>query len=100
MSSEVLGQATLFFVVFAILSIISLVISRKNAKKYELENPLQERRAKARKEKLIERHIHNSLVSIKGKEYVIASLVKSLEKKIINEEEFEILKLSVEEGCF
>jgi len=100
MSNEVLSQAALFFAVFAILSIVSLVISRRNAKKYELENPLEERRAKARKERLIERHIHNSLVSIKGKEYAIAGLLKSLEKKIINEEEFEILKLSVEEGRF
>ena len=97
MSNEVLNEAVLFFVAFAILSIISLIISKKNAKKYELENPLQDRKDKARKEKLIERHINRSLVTIKGKDYIIAQLSKSLRNKIINEEEFQILKSSLDD---
>ena len=100
MSNEVLNEAVLFFVAFAILSIISLIISKKNAKKYELENPLQDRKDKARKEKLIERHINRSLVTIKGKDYILHQLSASLKKKILNEEEFDILKLSLEEGRF
>jgi len=100
MNNEVLNQAALFFIAFTILSIISLVISRKNAKKYELENPLEDRKAKARKEKLMERHINNSLVSIKGKDYILHQLSELLKKKIINEEEFQILKLSLEENRF
>ncbi len=92
MSNEVLNEAALFFIAFTILSIISLVISKKNAKRYELENPLQDRKEKARKERLIERHINNSLVDIKGKAYIVAELSKSLKKEIINEEEFQILK--------
>ena len=95
MSNEVLNEAALFIIAFTILSIISLVISKKNAKKYELENPLQDRKDKARKEKLIERHINRSLVTIKGKDYILAELSKSLKKKIINEEEFQILKSSL-----
>ena len=100
MNNEVLNEAALFFIAFAILSIISLVLSRKNAKKYELENPLKDRKAKARKERLIERHINRSLVTIKGKDYILAKLSQSLKKKIIDEEEFEILKLSLEENRF
>ena len=96
MNDEVLNEAVIFFMAFAILSIISLVISRRNAKKYELENPLHERKEKARKERLIERHINNSLVSIKGKDYIVAQLSKSLKKKIINEEEFQVLKSSLQ----
>ena len=100
MSNEVLTQAVIFFIAFVILSVISLIISKKNAKKYELENPLQERKAKARKERLIERHINRSLVTIKGQDYILRQLLESLKKKIINEEEFEILKLSLEENRF
>jgi hypothetical protein len=48
----------------------------------------------------MERHINNSLVSIKGKDYILHQLSESLKKKIINEEEFEILKLSLEENRF
>jgi len=97
MSDEVLNEAAIFFIAFTILSIVSLVISKRNAKKYELENPLQERKDRARKEKLIERHIHNSLVTIKGKEHTSAQLSKSLKNKIINEEEFQMLKSILDE---
>ena len=97
MSNEVLNEAALFFIAFAILSIISLVLSKKNAKKYELENPLKDRKAKARKERLIERHINNSLVDIKGKAYILYGLSKSLKKGIITEEEFQILKSSLDD---
>jgi len=100
MSNVVLNEAALFFVAFAILSIISLIISKKNAKKYELENPLEARKAKARKERLIERHIHRSLITIKGKDYILRQLSETLKKKIINEEEFQILKLFLEENRF
>lgn len=96
MSNEVLSEAALFFVVFAILSIISLIISKKNAKKYEEENSLEDRKEKVRKERLIERHINNSLVDIKGKAYILAELSKSLQKKIINKEEFQVLKSNLE----
>ena len=90
-------QALLFLIVFAILSIISMIISKKNAKKYELENPLQDRKDKARKDNLVERYINNSLVRIKGKDFILLKLSKLLKKKIINEEEFQILKLSLDE---
>ncbi len=95
-TSMIFNQATLFFLVFALLSIISYFVSKRNAKKYELENPLQDRKEKVRNEKLIERHINNSLVVIKGKDFILAELSKSLENKIINEEEFQVLKLDLD----
>lgn len=97
MSNEVLNQTALFFIAFAVLSIISLVISKKNAKKYEFENSIQDRKDKARKENLIERYINLSLLRVKGEDYMLEKLSKLLKEKIISEEEFQILRLSLEE---
>ena len=96
MSNEVLSEAALFFVVFAILSIISLIISKKNAKKFELENSLEDRKEKVRRERLIERHINNSLVTIKGKAFILTELSKSVKKNILSEKDFQILKFSLD----
>lgn len=94
---NIFNDAILFFICFAILSIISLVVSKKSAKKYERENPLQERKDVARKDKLFERYINASMVKVKGKDIILAELSKLLQNKTIDEEEFQILKSTLDD---
>lgn len=94
---NIFNDAILFFICFAILSIISIVVSKKSAKKYERENPLQQRKDAVKKEKLLDMYINTSMVKIKGKDIILADLSKLLKNKTIDEEEFQILKLSLDE---
>ena len=88
----IMKEAVLFFTLFAIMSIISIIISRKHAKNYELKNPLDERKATARKRKIIERYLDSFSIKINGKDAILLKISKHLENKVINEEEFEMLK--------
>ena len=91
----IFNEAIIFFIFFAILAIISVFISKKNAKKYERENPLQERKDAARKDKLVGMYINVSIVKMKGKDVILSDLEKLLNDKIIDEEELQILKSSL-----
>lgn len=93
----IFNEAIIFFVFFVALAIVSFIISKKNAKKYEDENPLQERKDAARKERLADMYLNSSMIKVKGKDVILSDLSKLLEEKIINEEEFEILKSSLYE---
>jgi|GEM_PF-5817236 len=91
----IISEAIVFFILFATLSIISIFISKINAKNYERENPLQDRKDAARKEKLVEMYINYSMVKVKGKDTILAELLKLLKNKTIDKEEFQILKTSL-----
>lgn len=92
---DIFKDAILFILFFGIISIISFIISKKNAEIYELKNPLQERKDATRKRKLIEMYLNSSSTKIKGKTAVLLELSKLLEKKTIDKEEFQILKDSL-----
>ena len=92
---NIFNDAILFFICFAILSIISIVISKKSAKKYERENPLQQRKDAVKKDKLLDMYINTSMVKVKGKDIILADLSKLVKNKTIDEEEFQILKSSL-----
>ena len=91
----IFNEAIVFFAFFAILAVVSVVISKKNAKKYEDQNPLQERKDAARKERLVDMYLNSSMIKIKGKDIILSNLSKLLEERTINEEEFKILKTSL-----
>ena len=90
-------EAIMFFILFIILAIISFFISKKNAKKYEREHPLQDRKDAARKDKLVEMYINTSMVKVKGKDIIVSELSQLLKNKTIDEEEFQILKSSLDD---
>ncbi len=90
-------EAIMFFISFIILAIISLFISKKSAKKYEREHPLQDRKDAARKERLVGMHINTSMVKVKGKDIIVSELLQLLKNKTIDEEEFQILKSSLDD---
>ena len=88
----IFSEAIIFFVFFATLAIVSIIVSKKSAEKYERENPLQDRKDAAKKEKLFGKYINVSMVKVRGKDTILAELSKLLKNKTIDEEEFEILK--------
>lgn len=91
-SSSIIEEAALFFALFAILSIISFIVSKKSANKYEQENPSSERKAAARKSKIIERYLDSFSIKLKGKAATLLDISKHLENGVISEAEFEMLK--------
>lgn len=90
--SGIYTEAIVFFIVFALMSIVSIIISKKNAKKYELEHSIKERQDARKKDELIHTHLNSSGVKIMGKEVKAQELLKRLNHGIINEEEYKILK--------
>ena len=93
---NIFNDAILFFICFTILSVISIVVSKKSAKKYEQEHPLQQRKDAAKKNKLLDMYINTSMVKVKGKDIILADLSKLVKNKTIDEEEFQILKSSLD----
>jgi len=91
-SSGIFTEAILFFTVFGTMSIISIIISRKNAKEYETEHSLKERKDIREKRELIDKFINTSKVKIKGKSKILSDFSKLLKDKTINKKEFKILK--------
>ncbi len=90
--SSIFNEALLFIVIFGTMFIISFFITKRNAKAYELKNPLKDRKVIVREEKLVEKYLNSSLTKIKGTTTLLLELSKLLKNKTINEEEFKILK--------
>lgn len=91
-------EAVFFVAVFGVMAIISIIISKKNADKYEIENPIEER--KAAKQKLRDEELKNqfkmrALDKDGDKIDRLMELSKMLENGIIDEEEFFSLKQSI-----
>lgn len=89
-------EALFFFVLIGIMAIVSFIISKRNANKYELENPLQDRKDAQRKSELIDKYLNTSYINIYGKEAALSNISKLLEINTLNEEEFKILKDSLD----
>ncbi|WP_324171049.1 hypothetical protein [Sulfurimonas sp.] len=92
---SIYNEAILFVVVFFSMSVISWIWSRRNAKKYEIDNPLEERR-KAKKD-AFKKEIR--IIHTKGKEFKdrrLNELVNMLRDDILYKDEFELLKKNLE----
>ena len=89
-------EALFFFVIIGIMAIISFIISKKNAKRYEHENPIQERKDAQRKSELIDKYLNTAYIKIYGKDAALLNLTNLLKIDTIDEEEFEILKDSLD----
>ena len=79
-------EAILFFAVFTTMYIISFFVSRKNAKKFEEENPLEIRKTKLQKQKELER------AKIKR----LPELTKLYSTGIINHREYKLLQRNLD----
>jgi predicted RND superfamily exporter protein len=90
--SGIYNEAILFFAVFALMSIVSIIISKRNAKKYELEHSIKERQEIRKKDELIHKHLNSSSIKIMGKKAKDEELLKKLHIGAIDEEEYKILK--------
>jgi len=85
-------EAAFFIAIIVIMAIVSLIISKKNAKKYELEHPVQDRKDAQRKRKLVDKYLNSSFIKINGKDAAFLELSMLLRNETIDEEEFKILK--------
>ena len=75
-------QALMFLALFFSLYIVSYILSKRNAKKFENENPLEVRR-----EKLELRKKHKMAMEIRA-----AELLKLFNDKVINDKELKVLQ--------
>jgi len=75
-------EAVLFILLFVSMYVVSFFISRKNAKQYEIDNPLEIRR-----QKVILKQKHEKVMDDRE-----AELLKLFSDKIINEKELKILQ--------
>lgn len=92
---SIYNEAILFVVVFLSMSIFSWIWSRRNAKKYEVDNPLEERREA--KKKILKKEIR--IIHTKGKKFKdrrLKELVNMLRDDILYKDEFELLKKNLE----
>lgn len=85
------NQAFIFFAIFGSMFVISFFITKKNAKKFEDSHSIEDRKAAAKKEKLVSRFLNTSTIKILGKEATLQELTNKLNKGAINKEEYFIL---------
>ncbi len=85
-------EAILFILVVFVLSVFSIIVSKRNAKQYEIDNPLEDRRAARREEELRKKLDDLPLKKDENKLDKLNELSEMLKNGIINEEEFKILK--------
>jgi len=96
--SSIYTEAFAFVMVIGFMSIVSIYYSRKHAKEYEINNPIEERRA-ARK-KIEEEELKNQFiiraVDEKGNKIDrLLELQEMFKDGIINTEELEVLKSKI-----
>ncbi len=93
--SGIYNEAILFVAIFSIMSIISIIISKRNAKKFEKENPLEERKA-ARKEEESKKQLDNADIKYnEDKTAKVLELSNMLKDGLIDEDEFKTLKKEI-----
>jgi len=96
--SSIYKEATAFVVVIGIMAVISIYFSRKHAAQYELDNPLEDRKAARQKElenELKKQFQMRALDENGNKIDRMMELSKMLKDGIITEDEFQSLKKSV-----
>ena len=91
----VYNQAILFFTLFGTMFIIAFFITKRSANKFENENPLEERIAASKKEKLVSTFLNLSTIKVLGKEATLEELTRKLNKGAINAQEYKILEQSL-----
>ncbi|WP_373036124.1 hypothetical protein [Sulfurimonas sp.] len=92
---SIYNEAILYLTIFSIMSIVSYVISKRNAKKYEQEHSLKDRKAANKKEELEDFYLSTMTKENEDKIAKLKELSKLLKDGIITKEEFDILKESL-----
>jgi len=92
----VYSQGVMFLSLFGTMFIISYFITDKFAKKFENEHSLEDRIAAAKKERLVSNFLNSSIVKIAGKDAKLEELNQDLRKGAINQEEFMLLKQTLQ----
>lgn len=93
--NSIYTEAILFVSVFAVMSIVSIIISRRNAKKFESENPLEDRKA-ARREETLKKEIEETTVNIQKNDIDrLLELSTMLKDGLISLQEFDTLKANL-----
>jgi len=88
-------EAILFLAVFGTMSIVSIIISRKNAKKFESENPLEGRKT-ARREEALKKELEDIPVSAQTTDIDrLIELSNMLKNGLISKKEFDTLKANL-----
>ena len=92
---SIYNEAMAFVIVIAFMSVISIYYSKKHAKEYEEENPIEERKAaiqKAKEEELKSQFVMRTLDKNGNKIDRLLELQEMLQEGLINKEEFQALK--------
>ena len=93
--SSIYTEAFAFVVVIGFMSIVSIYYSRKHAKAYEIDNPIEERRAARRaveKEEIKKQFAIRTIDKNGNKIERLVELKQMLDDGLITEEEFQVFK--------
>ena len=88
----IFSEAILFIAIFTVMAIISLMISKRSAKKYESDHSVKERKEGRIKDELVHKFLNSSSIKIVGKKVKHEELLKKLKHEAITQEEYQILK--------
>ncbi len=93
--NSIYTEATAFVIVIGFMSLVSIYYSRKHAKAYEEEHPIQERKAalkKAEEEKLKNQFVMRAVDENGNKVDRLLELKQMLDEGLISKEEFQVFK--------
>ena len=88
-------EAIVFIAVFGVMSIVSIIISKRNAKKFEAEHPLEERKA-IRREEILKKELQDVQEVSKNSDLdKLIELSSMLKSDLISQKEFDTLKANL-----
>ena len=93
--NSIYTEATAFVVVIGFMSLVSLYYSKKHAKEYEIQNPIEERKAaikRAEEEELKNQFIMRAVDKNGNKIDRLLELKEMLDDGLITPEEFQVFK--------
>ena len=90
--SNIYTEAVLFVAVFALMSIISFIISRKHARQYDQKNPFSKQSSPEKPEEPAEEISADPAAADTNEIERLVELSKLLKDGLLTKEEFQILK--------
>ena len=93
--SSIYNEAIAFVLVIAFMSAVSIYYSKKHAKKFELDNPIEDRKAaivKAQEEELKNQFLMRTVDKNGNKIDRLVELKEMLDDGLITPEEFQVFK--------
>ena len=93
--NSIYTEAVAFVVVIGFMSLVSLYYSKKHAKEYEINNPIEDRRAaikKAEDEEIKNQFIMRTVDKNGNKVERLVELKEMLDDGLITKEEFQVFK--------